>query len=94
VTEEEEREIRPNILKERIDGLEWLIGVLIGTLTEDQKGYIEERMASRSRNTEESAWRHDTDPARDAAEVAYELEEKIINGIEDSAGGFAIYMEK
>ncbi len=93
MTEDEEREINPRILKERIDSLEWLVGVLIGTMTADQKGYLEERLADRSRMTEENARRKDTDPARDEAVVAYDLERSILNMSEDSAGGFSIYLE-
>lgn len=94
MTEDEEREINPHILKARIDVLEWLLAVLIGTLSEDQKGYVKQRLADLTRNTQESAWRRDADPARNEAEIAYELEQRITNLEEDSSGGFAIYMEK
>ncbi len=94
MTEDEERDINPLILKQRIDGLEWLLAVLIGTLSEDQVGYIKQRLADRSRNSQDIAWARDTDPSRDEAAIAYELEHSIINWGDDSAGGFSIYLEK
>jgi hypothetical protein len=93
MTEDEERDINPSILKQRIDGLEWLIGVMMGTMTEDQKGYLAERLADRSHFSQQVAQQRDTDPARDEAAIAYELCNSIANMADDSAGGFAIYLE-
>ncbi|NSX84436.1 hypothetical protein G6L86_02445 [Agrobacterium tumefaciens] len=94
MTEDEEKDLSPITLKKRIDELQWLITVMIGTLSEDQVGYIKYRLAEHSRNTQDSVWRRNTDPARDDAAMAYELEHYIINWAEDSAGGYAIYLEK
>ena len=94
MTEEEERETRSDILKERIDGLEWLVAVLIGTLSDDQKGYIKDRLATRARYSEEDARRRDTDPAREKAAIAYELSTDASYMAEDSAGGYEIYLEE
>ncbi|MGY5801877.1 hypothetical protein ACXHMN_11120 [Rhizobium sp. LEGMi12c] len=93
MTEDEERESNPRYLKERIDSLEWLIGILIGTLSDHQKGYVEYRLAEYSRNTQDQALRRDTDPARDVAAIIYDLRNNIANSVEDSTVAFALHME-
>ncbi|MDP9561249.1 UNVERIFIED_ORG: hypothetical protein J2740_002456 [Rhizobium nepotum] len=94
MTEDEEKDLRPVTLKNRVDELQWLITVMMGTLSEHQVGYIKQRLADRSRIAQEIALEHNTDPARDEAAMAYDLEKHITGWAEDSAGGYAIYLEK
>jgi hypothetical protein len=90
MSEFEEREMQPLYLMQRIDNLEWLFSVVIGTFSQDQRDYIEQRLAEYSRNSQDAARRRDTDPARDQAEIVYDLEEKIRDRVEESVGAYEI----
>ncbi|KAA3510121.1 hypothetical protein [Agrobacterium rosae] len=94
MTEDEERETNPAYLKQRVDLLEWLVSILIGTLSENQRGYLEERLATRTRFAEEDVQRRDTDPARDERAIIYDLDQNVSSMSEDSAEGYAIYLEE
>ncbi len=77
MTDVEDRELEPLYLMQRIDSLQWLLGMVIGTMTKEQREYIESRLEEYSNLAEDEARRRDTDPARDEAVIIYRLEEQI-----------------
>lgn len=87
--EEESRELTPGYMKGRIESLEFLLKIVVATLPEESRIFIDRRLREFAQNTEERARLKDTDPARDLRDAAHDTLEYFEAYVEDEAEGFA-----